>query len=104
MGTRPGMEGYEVITSDDAKLGHVAAVKGDILIVEHGWLRKRRHPVPQSFAHADASEQVVRLSVSRQLVQDAPEVENGSVDQQAVAEHYGLAAGYDAPETEGAGE
>jgi hypothetical protein len=104
MGTRLGMEGYEVITSDDRKAGRVAEVKGDNLIVEHGLLVKRRHAVPKVLAQADESEQVVRLSVSSDLVENSPKVDNGHIDQQAVAQHYGLAAGEPAPETEGYGE
>jgi hypothetical protein len=92
------MEGYEVITSDDSKAGRVTEVKGDNLIIEHGLLVKRRHAVPKVLAHADDSEKVVRLSVSSELV------ENGHVDQRAVAQHYGLAAGEPAPETKGLGE
>ena len=84
------MEGYDVIGSDDHKLGEVAAVDGDLLIVEGGLLRKSRHAIPLAFAHADESEQVVRLSVSRELVNDSPPLENGDVDRQAVALHYGL--------------
>jgi hypothetical protein len=104
MGTRPGMEGYEVITSDDRKAGRVAEVKGDNLIIEHGLLLKRRHAVPKVLAQADESEQVVRLTVSSDLVENSPKVDNGHIDHQAVAQHYGLAAGEPAPETEGYGE
>jgi hypothetical protein len=98
------MEGYEVITSDDRKAGHVVEVKGDNLIVEHGLVLKKRHAVPKVLAHADESEQVVRLSVSSDLVEASPKVDDGQVDQRAVAQHYGLAAGEVAPETEGLGE
>ena len=44
------MEGYEVITSDEHKLGSVVEVKGDNLIVERGLLRKTRHAIPKVFA------------------------------------------------------
>jgi hypothetical protein len=98
------MEGYEVITSDEHKLGHVAAVEGGNLIVEQGHLRKTRHAIPLTFAHADESEQVVRVSVSKAIVEDSPKVEDGTVDQRAVAEHYGLAEGEVAPETLGDGD
>jgi len=84
------MEGYDVIGSDDHRLGAVAAVDDDLLIVEGGLLRKSRHAIPLAFAHTDESEQVVRLSVSKQVVDDSPPLENGDVDRQAVAEHYGL--------------
>jgi hypothetical protein len=98
------MEGYDVITSDEQKAGRVVEEKGDNLIVEHGLLRKTRHAVPKVFAEADDSERVVRLTVSNEIVDASPEVEDGSVDQRAVAEHYGLASGQPAPETEGYGE
>ena len=98
------MEGYDVITSDEQKAGRVVEEKGDNLIVEHGLLRKTRRAVPKVFAEADDSERVVRLTVSNEIVEASPEVEDGSVDQRAVAEHYGLASGEPAPETEGYGE
>ena len=98
------MEGYEVIRSDEQKAGRVVEVKGDNLIVEHGLLRKTRHAVPKVFAGADTSERVVRLSVSSELLEASPKVEDGSVDERAVAEHYGLAAGEPAPESKGYGE
>ena len=99
------MEGYEVITSDDEKLGQVARVEHGYLIVEHRHLLKgRQHAVPLAFAHADDSENVVRLSVSKTLIEDGPEVKDGEFDRQAVAEHYGLAEGAVAPETLGDGE
>jgi hypothetical protein len=98
------MEGYEVITSDEHKLGHVVAVEAGNLIVEQGHLRKMRHAIPLTFAHADESEQVVRVSVSKAIVEDSPKVEDGTVDQRAVAEHYGLAEGEVAPETLGDGD
>lgn len=98
------MEGYEVVTSDDHKLGHVAEIRGSTLIIEHGHVMKTRHAVPDTFAYADDSEKTVRLSVSKDLVCNSPKVQNGEPDEQAIAEHYGLAAGATAPETEGYGE
>jgi hypothetical protein len=47
---------------------------------------------------------VVRLSISKELVEGSPAVEDGELDRRAVAAHYGLAEGEDAPETEGEGE
>jgi hypothetical protein len=98
------VEGYEVITSDDSKLGPVVAVEGDLLVVEGGKLRKSRHAIPKAFAHGDDGERIVRLSVSKELVEDSPAVKDGEFDHRAVAAHYGLAAGYDDPETKGYGE
>ena len=98
------MEGYEVITSDDRKLGSVVDVKGDNLIVERGLLRKSQHAIPKVFAEEDNSEKVVRLTITEAVVDDSPKLDDGKVDERAVAEHYGLAAGDPAPETEGYGE
>ena len=98
------MEGFEVVTSDDCKIGHVVEVRDGHLIVEHGLLKKTRHAVPETFAHTSDGEQVVRLSVSKEIVESSPKLENGSIDTQAVAEHFGLAESTPAPETEGYGE
>ena len=98
------MEGYEVLTSDESRLGHVAGTIGDNLVVEHGTIRKTKHAVPKTFAHVDDGEKTVRLSVSKEIVETAPKVDGEKLDEQAVAEHYGLASAYEAPETLGAGE
>jgi hypothetical protein len=98
------VDGYDVIGSDEAKVGEVVAVEDDLLIVESGLLRKSRHAVPRAFAEADERERVVRLSVTKELVEDSPRVSNGEVDRRAVAQHYGLAEGEPAPETRGYGE
>ncbi len=98
------MEGYEVRTSDDKKVGRVVGTIGDNLIVEHGTLRKVRHPLPRPFVHVDDGERVVHATVSKDVLEDAPEIEDGELDQQAVARHYGLASGEAQPETLGYGE
>jgi hypothetical protein len=98
------MEGFEVITSDDAKVGHVVDVRGDNLIVEHGTIFKSRHALPKNFVDVDETEQVVRASVSKQILESSPKLDDGEVDERAVAQHYGLAEGFEAPPTEGYGE
>ena len=74
------MEGYEVVTSDGRNAGRVAEVRGENVIVEHGLLRKKRHAIPKAFVHADEHEQVVRLTVSSQLVASSPKVVTPSPD------------------------
>jgi hypothetical protein len=97
------VEGFEVIGSDDNKVGTIVAVDHDLLIVEGGLVRKTRHAIPVAFAE-QGDDRTVRLTVSKALVDDSPDVKDGEVDRQAVARHYGLAEGYDAPETEGLGQ
>jgi hypothetical protein len=96
------MNGYHVVTSDDHKIGTVVDEQGEYLIVEHGTLRKTRHALPKAFAHPVDAEQLVRVTVSKELVNDSPKL-GDEFDEQAVARHYGLAAGYEHPETEGDG-
>jgi hypothetical protein len=98
------MEGFEVVTSDDCKFGHVVSVEESHLIIEHGMLKKSRHAVPETFAHTDDAEQTVRLTVPKQIVESSPKLDGDTIDSQAVAEHYGLAEGAPAPETDDAGD
>jgi hypothetical protein len=97
------MEGYEVVTIEDEKVGKVVATHGDHLIVEQGAMRKSKHALPRTFAEVDDDEKLVRMTVSKEIFCDSPKV-NGEVDEVAVADHYGLAGGTEAPPTEGYGE
>ncbi|HKB19844.1 MAG TPA: hypothetical protein VKC65_02440 [Gaiellaceae bacterium] len=83
------MEGYEVVTVDEDKIGKVVGESGEFLIIEQGMLRKSKHPLPREFAHVDDSEQQVRVTVPKKIVVDSPTVDEG-LDEQAVKEHYGL--------------
>lgn len=99
------MQGYDVVTSDDHKVGHVVGAEGNLLIVEHGVIRKSKHAVPRDVARADESEQVVRLSISKEVFEQGPAAKNGDeIDARAVADYYGLAEGSVTPETVGYGE
>ena len=93
---------YDVVTIDGDKIGHLVDERGDYLIVEHGLL-KSKHAVPRTFAETDEGEGVIRTTLSKQLVYDSPKV-NGEFDREAVAEHYGLAEGFEDPPTRGLGE
>lgn len=84
------MQGYEVVTTDGAKFGRVADVVGDVLVVEHGTLLKHRNSLPREFAHVDDDDGVVRATVSKDVLKDAPSPSDG-VDEEAVLTYYGLA-------------
>ena len=92
------MRGYDVITSDGEKLGHVVGTDGSMLLIERGTIRKSRFAVPQALAETDKAENEVTLAVSRQVVELGPKVEEG-VDEHEVAEYYGLADGYKNPDS-----
>jgi hypothetical protein len=97
------MESYELVAPDEDTVGQVVERKGDYLIVEHGALRKSRHAVPWSTVEIDSAEQKARTSLSKELIVTSPKLENGSLDEQALAAHYGLGADRTAPATEGYG-
>lgn len=96
------MEGYDVVTYDDDKVGTVAGESGDYLIVEHGLVRKSKRALPRELAHPDPEEQQVRITVSKEIFLDSPELDDGDLDESAVSEHYGLAPS-EGPGTEGYG-
>jgi hypothetical protein len=95
------MEGYDVVTVDDHKIGKVVGESGMFLIVERGALVKSKHALPREFAHVDDSEQQVRVTVPKEIVAHSPKVDD-DFDEQAAAEHYGLAPS-PGPGTEGYG-
>jgi hypothetical protein len=99
------MQAWEVVTTDDEKVGRVVDVLDDYLIVEHGHVRKSRHPLPRSFAHPREAEEQVCVSVPKDVLLDSPKLErDGSFDREATARHYGLAAAMPESPAEGYGD
>jgi hypothetical protein len=96
------VEGFDVVTSDDEKVGHVVGKEGDLLIVEHGTIFKSRHALPETFVRVDEGARVVRTTLSKHLIESSPKV-GDEVDREEIAAHYGLAEGAVAPETAGYG-
>ena len=97
------MQGYDLMTVDDDKVGRVCDDAGDYVIVEHGLL-KTKHAVPRTFVEIDDDAKVARTTLSKQLVHESPKVHDGDYDRQAVAEHYGLAEGDEDALTRGYGD
>jgi hypothetical protein len=95
------MEGYDVVTIEDEKVGTVAETSGEFLIVEHGLLRKSKHALPRQFAHVDDGEEQVRITVGKKIFLDSPTLDE-DLDEEAVRDYYGLAPSQ-APGTEGYG-
>ena len=97
------MEGYDVVTTADEKVGKVVGTQGDYLIIEQGTFRKSKHALPRTFATVKESEQVVCVTLGKEILRDSPTV-NGDFDETAIADYYGLAGGSEAPLTEGWGD
>jgi hypothetical protein len=84
------MNGYDVISvADDERLGTVVGEEGDYVVFEHGLLRKRRHAIPRTTVEVDAERRQIRTSLSKELIEDSPEVEADELDREALARHYG---------------
>src|SRR3954453_397458 len=82
------MEGQEVVTSDDQKLGSVVASRENCAIVETGTLFKSKHAIPREFLHEHDG--VLRATVTKEVVNDSPKVAPDNFDVAAVRMHYGL--------------
>jgi hypothetical protein len=82
------MEGQDVVTSDDHKIGTVVAEHDGCVIVETGHIFKSRHAVPTDFIHEHDG--VLRATVAKEIVDDSPKVDGDSFDANAVKMHYGL--------------
>jgi hypothetical protein len=82
------MEGQDVVTPDDHKLGTVIAERDDCVIIEMGHLFKAKHAVPRSFLHEHDG--VLRATVAKEVISDSPKVELEDWDCGPVNEHYGL--------------
>lgn len=99
------MEGWQVVTANNEKIGQVVAVLDDYLIVEQGLLMKSRHPVPKTFAHLREDEHEVCVSIPKNLVHDSPKAgDDNEFDRAATAEYYGLASAVPDSPSEGYGE
>ena len=84
------MHGYRVISALEQGLGRVVGVERDFMIVELGRFRRTRRLVPLAFAHPDDAAKVVRITVPRHGLQDAPRWRT-AFDAEAAAAYYGLA-------------
>ena len=102
------MDGYKLVTADDKELGEIVGRLGDSVVVEHGLLRKSRHAIPLAFADAHDDEQIVRTTLSKEMIESSPKIDDdGDVDETQIAAYYGLAdttadpgtLGYDEPAT-----
>jgi hypothetical protein len=84
------MEGYDVISvADDKKLGTVVREEGDYVVFEHGTLRKQRHAIPRTTVEVDPDRREIRTTLSKELVENSPRVDDGAIDREALARHYG---------------
>jgi hypothetical protein len=84
------MEGIEVVTADDNRLGRVVAEADGCVIVEMGYVFKTKHAIPRDFVHDHDG--ALRATVSRDIVAGSPKIDDlGNWDREAVLVHYGLA-------------
>ena len=82
------MQGQDVVTSDDHKLGTVVAERDGCVVVESGHVFKTRHAIPTEFLHE--SDGVLRATVGKDVVDESPKVDDDAFDPNAVKLHYGL--------------
>src|SRR4029450_8775368 len=85
------MEGYDVISVvDDKKIGTVVREEGDYVVFEHGTLRKRPPPTPSTTIEVNESDQEVRTTLSKDLIESSPKIDDeAGIDREALGRHYG---------------
>jgi hypothetical protein len=85
-----GMEGYEVISvANDERLGSVVRAENGYIVVERGTFRKHRYAIPLTTVEVDEDAREVRTSLSKELIEDSPEVGDEGLDRESLARHYG---------------
>jgi hypothetical protein len=82
------MQGQDVVTSDDHKLGTVVAERDGCAIVESGHVFKTRHAIPTEFLHEHDG--VLRATVGKEVFSESPSVDPDAFDPNPVKLHYGL--------------
>jgi len=82
------MEGMDVVTSDDDKLGTVLAERDGFVIVESGHVFKSKHAIPSEFIHEQGD--VMIATVTKDVVADSPKIEVEDFDAGEIRRHYGL--------------
>lgn len=82
------MEGIDVVTSDDDKVGTAVAERDGFVIVESGHMFKTKHAIPRDFIHEQ--DDVLIATVTKDVVMDSPKVEVEDFDAGEVRRHYGL--------------
>jgi hypothetical protein len=97
------MHGYDVVTTDDHKIGTVVDERDDCLIVEHGHVFKAKHAIPKVFVHVDEDANVIRATITKDVFSDSPKVTD-DWNCNTILEHYGLVGATAEPDTEGYGE
>jgi hypothetical protein len=89
------VRGFEVVTSDKRRVGRVVDVVDRYLVVESGWIRRSRRPIPREFVHVVDEAATVVVTVPRRVLEDAPTVDRrGRFDPAEAARHFGLAESY----------
>ena len=87
------MEGTDVVTYDEDKLGTVLEQRDDFVIIESGHVFKSKHAIPRDFVHEQDG--VLVATVAKDVVMDSPKIENGTIDAEAIRRHYGLDVPYE---------
>ena len=80
--------GMEVVANDGRTIGRIAAVRDDCVLVETGHVFKSTHAIPETFVHG--GDDVVRATVSKEVVMGSPKIDDSAWDVHPVLLHYGL--------------
>jgi hypothetical protein len=82
------MEGTDVLTYDEDKLGTVLEQRDDFVIIESGHVFKSKHAIPREFIHEQNG--VLVATVAKDVVMESPKVNGDAIDAHEIRRHYGL--------------
>src|SRR3954453_12913764 len=81
-------EGQTIVSSDDHTIGKVVGQRDDCVLVSTGHVFKATHAIPATFLHEHEGQ--LRATVSKDIVNDSPQVDDDNFDCDSVLRHYGL--------------
>jgi hypothetical protein len=80
--------GAEVVSSDDHRIGRVLETRDDFVLVETGHVFKSTRAIPAPFLHVHDG--LVRATVSKDIVDASPQIDDDGWSPDEVLTHYGL--------------
>jgi hypothetical protein len=81
------LNGQDVISSDDRKLGHVVGERDGCAIVEHGHVFKTRRAIPISLMEEASG--MMRATITKDVFDSSPNASDRHWDKDEIMMHYG---------------
>jgi hypothetical protein len=81
------LNGQDVISSDDRKLGHVVGERDNCAIVEHGHVFKTRRAIPLSLMEESGG--MMKAAITKDVFDSSPNAADRRWNKDEILMHYG---------------